>query len=366
MTDFELIKTTKRADQLQFLRFCAFLVVFWGHSSYWANGNRNILLGLEAMSFFFIISGFVTGYTAYGKEPVLSFKNIFRDFGGRLVKLYPLYFFTTVFAIILEPWFSENLAALNFEFMLPRLLQLLKNLLLLQSWPGGDSLSYNGVGWFLSTLIFLQLFNIPIGWMLNRINKKEKRLVIFSVLFAGVALITVLYCFVSDRAGLNPNYWCYAFPPSRLGEYFCGAVLGYVIRIVLCEKPEIKFNRVLFTVLEILIFINWTYVVIFTPAEWSAYISVWLIPNFIGLAVFGLGKGFLSQIFKNRFLVMLGDISFECYLLHQIIIRLFVNLNDIAHISLIGDIWAQAFCFFCTLFLAYLLHGRPLMPKIKK
>lgn len=367
MLDTEVINKTKRADQLQFLRFCAFLVVFWGHSSYWASGNRNILLGLEALSFFFIISGFVTGYSAYGKDIHLSFGNVVTDFWKRLLKLYPLYFFTTVFSIVLEPWFSENLALLNYGFIIPRLIQLLKNLLLLQSWPGGNLLAYNGVGWFLSTLIFLQLFNVPIASMLNKINKNENnRFIYLGFLFLGAIILIIVYCFAMEKAGKTLNYWCYSFPPARLGEYFCGAILGYVIRIILCEKPDIKFNRLLLTFLEIAAFIIWTYVVTFNLKEWYAYIIAWLIPNFFGLAVFGLGKGMLSQVFKKKILVMLGNISFECYLLHQIIIRLFVNLNDIAHISVIGDVWAQAFCFFCTLLLAYLLHGRPLMPRKKK
>jgi Predicted acyltransferases len=172
MLDSERIKNTKRADQLQFLRFCAFLVIFCRHTSGWAILGRNIIVSLEAISFFFTISGFVTGYSAYGKEINLSFRNVLKDFRGRLSRLYPLYFFTTIFSIILEPWFSENIALLNFKFVMPRLVQLFKNLLLIQSWPGSNPMAYNGVGWFLSVLIFLQLFNVPIAFILNKIDKK--------------------------------------------------------------------------------------------------------------------------------------------------------------------------------------------------
>ena len=365
MYDIDLLKSTKRADQLQFLRFCAFLIVFWGHSSYWAAGNREIKFGLAALSFFFIISGFVVGYTAVGKEVRVTAKAIVKDFAGKLSKLYPLYFFTTIFAIVLEPWFSENLAELNFAFLKSHIIQLIGNLLLIQSWPGMDPLAYNGVGWFLSTLMFLALFNIPIIWLLNKINSGKNRTTILSLLFAGTCAVVVIYCLVMVKAGQSLNYWGYSFPPARLGEYFAGAIAGFGVRIVLIEKPEMKFSKGLFTVFEVGVIILWICTVKLPLTEWNAYIVAWLIPNFAVLIIYGLGKGYISQIFRNKILVLLGDLSFECYLLHQIIIRVFVNLNDIAHISIIGDLWAQAFCFFCTLFLAYLLHGRPLKPKIK-
>ena len=87
-----------RADQLQFFRFCAFLLICAHHMgrcqlSWFPHGNG----AATAVEFFIVLSGAVIGISSYKREIKCSFSNIFvyikkkikylsdqEDFPGRL------------------------------------------------------------------------------------------------------------------------------------------------------------------------------------------------------------------------------------------------------------------------------------------
>ena len=357
------VNTTKRADQLQFLRFLAFLAIFQQHTARWQIIPRSLALGMEALSFFFVLSGVVSGYTAYGKDIQVSFKSVLGSVLKKIKKIYPLYLFTTIFSI-LTTWIPNSIANLEYSQMKADFIQLIKNLLFIQSWFANGKLSYNGVTWFLSILMFLCLFTSPFLHLLNRISKLKHKYPVYILLFITINLLFILYYIGIHKN--NPQYWIYSFPPSRLAEYLGGVLIGYVVRSLLVEHESCFNNTILFSFLEIIAFVLWGVAAKIDAPEWIHYVILWLIPNFYGVTVFCFGKGMLSRLFRNRFLVYLGDITLECYLVHQIIITIYAELFDIAHISLIGDAFSTFFCFFCTLFLAYLLHGKPLKSIWKK
>ena len=66
-----------RANQLQFLRFIAFLLICMVHTeSYqpsWGPGGNG---AINAVAFFIILSGAVSGYSSYNKDIECSFKGI--------------------------------------------------------------------------------------------------------------------------------------------------------------------------------------------------------------------------------------------------------------------------------------------------
>ena len=68
-----------RANQLQFLRFIAFCMIFLWHINAYAFSfiaRFNMNAAAEAVSFFFILSGMVVAYSGYGKESECSLKSI--------------------------------------------------------------------------------------------------------------------------------------------------------------------------------------------------------------------------------------------------------------------------------------------------
>ncbi len=125
-----------RAQQLQFLRFLAFFNVYIAHAEVWlffAYPSANC--STAAVSFFFILGGLVTGYSAYGKEIRLTIVEYGRSVWKKVKKIYPLYFITMLIPVIYSN-VPEELAAGHFD---GQVLQLLKNLLMIQSWfPEGS------------------------------------------------------------------------------------------------------------------------------------------------------------------------------------------------------------------------------------
>lgn len=173
--------TANRAEQLQFLRFCVFFVIFSWHADkyvpYWfPHGDGAI----NAVVFFFILSGVVTGYSVYDKEVVFSVGATKQYFLKKIKKVYPLYFITTIFAVAYSG-LPAYIANCDYQSAMTTFSQLVKNLLLLQSWFPSGYYAFNGVGWFLSTIMFLYLLSVPLSACMTGIGKKKNwRMTVFA------------------------------------------------------------------------------------------------------------------------------------------------------------------------------------------
>lgn len=350
------MKNESRADQLQFLRFIAFTLIFLLHGSVWNFLELPVKSGaIEAVSFFFILSGVVTGYSSYEKEMTPTLKNVFEYMKRKLCKVYPLYIVTTLFTIIYTQ-IPQLISTHQFKTLIKGLgIQLLKNVLLLQSWFPTGYFSFNGVGWFLSTIIFLYLFNVPVIYILNKVNKSKYRYLYFTGSFVILILLIITYCYIMRNH--NAEFWMYVFPPARIGEYFCGIIMGCVTRSIKLHNQIQGERRTLFTYMEIGALIFWLGASFSATGTWQFRIVQWLLPNIIVLVVFTFGNGWISKLFSCKLLKWLGDISFECFLLHQIVENLYAKLNG-GSISRMGDLFALAFCMVITVVFATLLRGK--------
>lgn len=343
-----------REDQLQFLRFLAFLNIFIAHSERWrffpysASHCAN-----AAVSFFFMLSGVVMAFSLAGRSITLSADAEILFLEKKLKKVYPLYLVTTLVAVT----FSEiplRIIACDFAAIVPLLRQLGKNLLLLQSWFPENAHSFNSVGWFLSTLMFLYACSLPAARLLNRLAGGKRWYLTLPAAFVGTAFLVVVYCYLTQK---DMSYWHYRFPPARLGEYLMGMILGYLAVALKPGKPDGAVWRWIFTAAEVLVLVYW-YLCLSRPGNyWRNHNVSWLVPNTLLLAVFIAGGGWVSALFRRRPLVYLGDISFECYLVHQIVItRLAVNTMDLPP-SAAGNVFCFLFSLFLSVVIAWYLHS---------
>lgn len=350
-----------RENQLQFLRFLAFLNVFITHAEQWLFfPYRASHSASAAVSFFFLLSGVVAGYSLVGKPVVPSVRNVALFVWKKVRRIYPLYFLTTMFAVM----FSEIPSLLmecDFAGLRSPLIQLGKNLLLIQSWFPEGGHSFNTVGWFLSVLVFLHALSLPFAWLLKKLMSTRYRNLLLPGLFVGISFGTVFYCYVTQS--LDMSFWHYQFPPARMGEYFLGMMLGFCARPAKAGIPEGKHWRAGFTVLEMAVLLFWYHSLSRPGNYWRNYIVSWMMPNLLVLAVFLVGRGWVSRFFQRKELVYLGDISFECYLLHQqLLIRFAVNLSG-KPASLPGNVFIFLFTLLFSLLMAGYIHGRRLYKK---
>lgn len=315
--------SNNRAEQLQFLRFFAFLLVCAHHlrpyNVAWFPGEPGACTGVV---FFFVLGGFVSGLSSYDREIHFSLRSEKEYLVKKLRRFYPLYFVTIMFAVI----YSEIPPAIvqhEYRRIIPELIQLAKCLLLLQSWFPADFFSFNAVGWFLSTIFFLYAVNLPLRSLFSKIKKLEHSALLFGITAAAAFAGTCLYCYAARDTDIL--YTEYVLPISRLGEYVCGMALGYLVcPLVRRVQSEDRKMFWIFTAIEAATLFFWLYNM-YTPFQrWEQKIVHWLLPNCMLIVTFAFGKGLLSKLFRNKWLVYLGDICFECFMIHVVLIRMVI------------------------------------------
>lgn len=206
-------------------------------------GSANVVV------FFIMLSGAVSGYSSYEKDIFFSFTGILKYMWRKLVKVYPLYFITTVFAMS-DSGIPQLFASWSKSEMKPFVYQFIRHLFLVQSWYNNEEyFSFNGVGWFLSTIMFLYLLNIPLRAIASKIKKCKNA----SFLFAGIFIVSyallTMYCYLTHDT--FKEFTQYIFPPSRIFEYICGMSLGYMLYPLVKKPKSTSKVKALFTILEI-------------------------------------------------------------------------------------------------------------------
>lgn len=339
-----------RMEQLQFLRFLAFFCVYVAHAEVWLFFPfPSVNCSTSAVGFFFILSGFLAGYSAEGKEIRFGLKAYAGNIWKRVCRLYPLYFITMMIPVI----YSDELVKLATMEFDGDVIQLLKNLLMIQSWFTEGSMTINSVGWYVSTLLFLSLFTLPTIWLLQKCNRYPRRGLLFAGMAAGVFFLTAVYCYLTKTWDLG--YWHYVFPPARLGEHIGGIALGYSFS-VLRPKLQIKNSaKWLFTVLEIGALLFSFVSMYHFGSPWRVHILNWLIPNCVLIGVFALGEGWVSRLFRARPLIRLGDISYELFLVHNIIVIGMARSNPELADTQMGKIGGFIFGFLLSLVISLYL-----------
>lgn len=351
-----LEKNRGRADQLQFLRFLAFLNIYIYHTDHWLFFKYpSSHCAFSAVSFFFILSGVVTGYSYYGREIKLGVREYGTYMWKKLCKFYPLYFCTVIFTV-LSSNIPELIAAYRFTELQQFLKSLLRSVLLLQSWFQEGYYQFNGVGWFLSNMMFLYLLNLPVMVLLNKLGEKRYWYILFPALIFVVAVEIVVYCYLTQAYDME--YWHYIFPPARVGEYLIGMLMG----VFLCKiKPmldNVKYNRVIFTAFEIIVLLYWIRSLSSPGNYWRNHIVSWLIPNVALLSVFTVGAGAFSKLFRCAPLLKIGNATYECYIIHQIVIQQYLLFHNSAGTTQSGKVVSFVMCLLVSILFAILLHGR--------
>lgn len=361
------MKTHSRADQLQFIRFLAFMLILIFHSSPYTKmwpGYAGKYGSANAVVFFIVLSGAVSGYSSYNKDVHFSVWESLKYVWKKLVKVYPLYFITTVFAMA-ESGIPELFATWSKSELKPLLIQFIKHLFLIQSWYNTEQyFSFNGVGWFLSTIMFLYLLNIPLRAIATKIKKCSKATYIFIGIFIVSYTSLSLYCYATRDT--FKEFTQYIFPVSRIFEYICGMSLGYCIFPLVEKIRENQKNKIIFSMLEIISLFIWFWNMYLPMQDWQFQILHWVLPNALLIGIYLLGKGLISDLFRLDLLRYLGDISFECYLIHQVIIFQYMRNSGISNTStILGNLFSFAFCFGVTIVTAMLLSRAKIFPSRK-
>ena len=307
---------------LDILRFVASFIVVFSHLAT-PNISEKFPFFLEGMSgvlIFFLISGYIIPHA------ILRSHNIKNFLIKRCIRIFPLLIITAIYGLIR---FSDG------TIKMENILSIISGLLL----PIADFIRApyvaNEVDWTLR-LEFIFYILIAIIYFKNKFNFKS---INFFIIF--ISILYILNCI--DGA----KYFDHRF--ILLNFILLGSLL-YLI-----EKENFgNFKNILFTLFAFIFSIC-----VFDLLTINKFnFAIVAIFSSIFFIIFYAIHQTKFRIKSNKFITILGDISYPSYLLHQMIYRDLYNLSN-SHI-------ATSIIFILICFLVYIFIEKPIINWLKK
>lgn len=306
-------KSGKRIESLAGLKVLAMIAIFWWHSGL---PNFGIDLGARSCEFFFVASGFLVMYNHYYKPVNANLKTAISYTYDKICKMWPLHLLC--FVAMLVYTFKDFSKAYIVEAIL--------NVFLLQAWsPDLDvAMSFNGVSWFLSAILFCY-FVTP---FLLKLFKNKKGAIVS--LIVGLVLRIGLE-FVSKSLSL-PFYkiQVHTNPIIRCLEFFLGMATAYFF---ICHKSLNK--KAVSTIIEIaMVALVGIAVIIPVLFDIKLYRAVYVVLFCVAVFVFASDNGIISSILSIKPLKWLSNVQFEFYMLHSVVLKWFKAALALVNIEL--------------------------------
>lgn len=319
------------------LRWLAALAVFVHHLTRDFELPRpKIWLGCLAVSFFFVLSGFILTYVYHDRLKTWR-DGVGKFWFARWARIWPLHVVCLGILLVLA-FCCDYIHVIGTSEQAPRILA--TNLLLLQSWvPHGPwAFSFNAVSWSISTEAFFY-FVFP----LLLIGGERQ----FWWKCAGFISVVIGLVFMLGYLARLPEYGekhdfkmiFLTNPLLRLPEFCIGMATGFLF--IRRSQRVRAFGFWRDTAIEIFVivcFFGYVWTITSHVCSRLAGIedanqgfSIWVTTNLFGwlfalmIYVFSSTSGAIGRALGCRLMVFLGEISFAFYLIHQIVLRYFTH-----------------------------------------
>ena len=302
----------------------------------------------HAVSFFFVLSGFILAY-AY---PELQNKGEVRNFlVARIARLWPAHAVALLLIIVL--------------LQMPLDRTLVANALLLHAWVPfwPYYFSYNGPSWSISTELFFYLvfpfiiFRWNRSWLLKLISSA---LLLIAIIFLSN---TLKLPDLSQKNQITAASLLYINPLGRLFEFVTGIVAYSVFKQLRPLAQNIDHN--VFTVFDVIIITIAGYSIITDASiiflapyfqgagmQWLGHSSDVVIFPFL-IIIFAFEAGWLSRLFASAPMILLGEMSFSVYLVHATVFEFYRRHWEVDHTA--PDYPGLVICVGATLVLAFVI-----------
>ncbi|MGC7102897.1 acyltransferase family protein [Amycolatopsis lurida] len=352
--------SSERLQSLAGLRFVAACLVFVVHLQI---SPMLASVGFMAVSFFFVLSGFVMMWSMTAEGAEYDVRSFLRR---RFWKIFPNYFaaWVLVLAILLLVPISAVPGVLPAGP--PAVGPALANLLTLHSWvPFADYMhSVNPVSWSISSEAFFYLLFPVLAPVVLRLRARYLvSMMVVAVVVAWIVPLLSLAISPSIETGNGPvpslvQYWfSYYLPLSRLPEFIIGMVLARLVRNGFKPRVGVVFPAAL-------AFLSLVVSSVFLPLSF-VFVAATLVP--IVLVVIGavsMDVRNVRSVWSSKPMVFLGNISYAFYLVHYPIFMLFDHFAGEGMSEGVGLIVKAAILAVLCIFFAWLLFvavERPLM-----
>jgi len=286
----------------------------------------------QGVAFFFVLSGFILAYV----YPSLETFGRRRFILARIARVWPAHVATLILFLLLQPAAARNVWDGH------SLRILVANLFMVHAWiPQGEYyFSFNSPSWSISTefAFYLCFIGLIPNW---RGTWAAKLAVVF---FGLVGLIlfgnawNVPAWTPANTTGLTLDGLVYVNPFARLLEFTLGMSTALAWAHL---RPRLRFGLLVGTLLEMSLFGLVAYAMYQSShgaslaggfgsigsagGVWLAHAGISCLP-FAGLIlVMALELGLLSRLLAFPLLVLLGEISYSLYLIHQIVLRYYAQ-----------------------------------------
>lgn len=275
--------------------------------------------GGEGVTFFIVLSGFLMSYVYMNRIEDYSIKSQKEFLLKKVRKFYPLHILALLAALLLSVLVVLKNEGIAIASLVDLLVKAVLNALFLQVYIPIDGIymnNINGVVWFLSTIVFCYANSIFALRVVKKMDKKKNVLV-------GIVLSIILHTVIVEvfRRSEYRSFILYVCPIFRFIEYFIGMLIGKWF--VSCKKDLNKIKATIWELFAIVIFMM-NHISIkngFWASKGILYNYLTLTTTIIIVVVFAFQAGYISSLLNNRVLVYIGDVSFEIYIMHQVIIK---------------------------------------------
>lgn len=326
----------EKLDALTSLRFFAAALIVVHHS--FEHFGFGVLVNryfptYQAVSFFFVLSGFILTYVYRGFDSPGAFR---RFLIARVARVWPLHAFTLLMTLVIfQGWLRYRATGpdAGMVFWWP----LVSNFFLMQCWvPVQDFFwSFNSVSWSISTEFgFYLLFPILL-YLLNRHLACNWAVTLGLTLgiaavmhVASTRWVTMDTMTVFGVVCINPLARIFEFTSgmvmalffSRLGQSYRpgkAVATGVEIAALIAVLAGMSLNFSIQSVVAS--YLGWA------GRIWVDVGNVNAITVAPFILIMALARGGVSRGLSRKGFVLLGEISFSVYLVHQILLRIYSN-----------------------------------------
>jgi peptidoglycan/LPS O-acetylase OafA/YrhL len=327
------------------LRFIAAIFVVFYHYS----PVRNVLIdnGDEAVSFFFLLSGFIL-VIAYKNEIFEDNPSIISFYVKRIARIYPLYFLALF--LTLGYHFFVHHEHTHLQQKLPF------EILMVQTWFYPGSINYPA--WSISCEIFFYaLFPLYIFKLKNLSLKLA--ITLATLMLLGTTLFSYFALDISNSL-LKPSFkdgYLYQHPIFRFPVFLVGNVLGLMYLKNIKISTLLLLGLFLMGCLSIFLW-NFKAIHIGSSLKQVGFLFIYVVLIVILLQ----NEAFSMKYLSNKKFTLLGDMSYSIYLL-QFPISSFVLIFTKDFATGIHFFTYITLLFFCS-FIAFQYFEKPARTKI--
>jgi peptidoglycan/LPS O-acetylase OafA/YrhL len=302
-----------------------------------------------AVSFFFVLSGFILAYV----HPQISNRtDVFRFWRARFARCWPVHMLDLLLFAFVCPYGLGYTAA-----GYPRFDTFLAQILLVQSWIPSPVFffSFNSPAWSVSVEYFFY-FCFPLILLLKRRISGSWCLIF--VLLTSLVLASICSFLEQTLHGQNVQVWGgYINPLARLFEFVLGMCCAFFLSGEANKTPALRA-----TVMQVLALVLLASTFWFMQPIMTVCYSLKYFPEQVLFAIlwsfvicsFSLNEGLLARISGHKIAVKLGEISFAIYMLHSLVSHAGRSFWE----SLVAIDNYPAFALYClaVLVLSFLVH----------